>query len=163
MDYKIEVMDKSDWEEVKKIYEKGIKTGNATFDNKAPTWEEWDRGHFKKCRLVIKNKDNIYGWAALSPVYKKKAYEGVGEVSIYIDPEYQGKGFGKQLLEALIESSEKNGFWTLEAKIFPENEVSIYLHKKYGFRLVGIREKLGKTSEGIWRDVALLERRSSKF
>lgn len=163
MNYKIKKMNNSDWNQVKKIYEKGIKSGNATFDNKAPAWEEWDKAYFKKCRLVIRDKKKIFGWAALSPVYKKKAYSGVGEVSIYIDPEYQGNGFGKKLLKSLIKSSEKAGFWTLEAKIFPENKVSIYLHKKYGFRLIGVREKLGKTSGGNWKDVVLLERRSSKF
>jgi len=163
MNYEIKKMKKTDWNQVKKIYEKEIKSGDSTFDNNPPNWKEWDKGHFKKCRLVIKNKEKIYGWAALSPVYKKKAYEGVAEVSIYIDPEYQGNGFGKKLLKSLIKKSEDAGFWTLEAKIFPENEISIYLHKKFGFRLIGIREKLGKSSEGNWRDVALLERRSSKF
>ncbi len=62
----------------------------------------------------------------------------------------------------LVTDSEMNNVWTLEAGIFPENIASILLHKKYCFREVGYREKLGKL-DGKWRDVILLERRSQYF
>jgi phosphinothricin acetyltransferase len=61
-----------------------------------------------------------------------------------------------------VEDSERAGIWTLQAGIFPENTASIELHKRAGFRVVGIREKLG-SMDGRWRDVVLLERRSDMF
>ena len=58
----------------------------------------------------------------------------------------------------------KKGFWTLQAGIFPENKVSIELHQRHGFRVLGVREKVGKMDfsglRGKWRDVVLMERRS---
>ena len=45
MDYRIEVMEAYDWEQVAKIYREGIKTKTATFQSEAPGWEEWDREH----------------------------------------------------------------------------------------------------------------------
>jgi phosphinothricin acetyltransferase len=71
----------------------------------------------------------------------------------------QGRGIGTRLLTALIDESEQAGFWTLQAGIFPENVASIELHKKCGFRVVGLREKLGQM-DGVWRDGVLTEPRS---
>jgi phosphinothricin acetyltransferase len=155
---KISELLKEHWPEVKDIYERGIASGNATFQTTAPTWEEWDRTHVKTCRLIAK-QENILGWAALSQISARPVYKGVAEVSIYIHPEAQNKGIGANLLEALITESEKQGFWTLQAGIFPENKASIRIHEKHGFRLVGRRERIGQMN-GIWRDTVLLERRS---
>lgn len=150
----------SHWPQVKAIYESGIATGNATFQTEAPGWEEWDKGHIKTCRLVALESDQVLGWAALSPVSGRCVYAGVAEVSVYIHPEARGKGVGKKLLGALIEESEQNNFWTLQAGIFPENISSISIHEKLGFRQVGRREKIGQM-KGVWRDTLLLERRST--
>lgn len=150
----------SHWPEVKAIYESGIATGNATFQTEAPGWEEWDKGHIKTCRLVALESDQVLGWAALSPVSGRCVYAGVAEVSVYIHPEARGKGIGQKLLSALIEESEQNNFWTLQAGIFPENISSISIHEKLGFRQVGRREKIGQM-KGVWRDTLLLERRST--
>jgi phosphinothricin acetyltransferase len=78
---------------------------------------------------------------------------------VYVSNKHQSQGIGKHLLSALITESEKAGIWTLQAGIFPENEASIALHKKCGFKVVGLREKLGKM-DNAWRDVLLMERRS---
>jgi phosphinothricin acetyltransferase len=64
-----------------------------------------------------------------------------------------------ELVSALVKASEAEGVWTLQAGIFPENEASIALHKRAGFRIVGTRERLGQM-DGRWRDVVLMERRS---
>ena len=149
------------WPEVKDIYEKGIASGNATFQTTAPTWEEWDKSHVKTCRLIA-IENSILGWAALSQISARPVYKGVAEVSIYVHPEARGKGIGSYLLQALITASEKQGFWTLQAGIFPENIASIRIHEKHGFRLVGRRERIGQMN-GIWRDTVLLERRSDIF
>lgn len=146
--------------DVARIYLEGIATGQATFQNEAYSWEDWDKGHLKHSRLIATDKSAIAGWAALSPVSSRCVYEGVAEVGIYIAQDYRGKGVGDLLLKALIKSSEANEIWTLQAGIFPENKASVGLHEKNGFRMVGRREKIGKMNN-TWRDTVLMERRST--
>ena len=147
------------WSSVQRIYNSGIATRNATFETKAPEWDAWDQSHRNDCRLIATIDDRIAGWAALSNVSGRCVYAGVAEVSIYIDVAFRGTGVGDQLMKQLITESEGNGIWTLQAGIFPENEASIALHVKHGFRILGTREKIGKM-DGRWRDTILLERRS---
>jgi L-amino acid N-acyltransferase YncA len=160
MDYEIEEMKESDWQQVSNIYLEGIKTGTATFQTEVPTWEAWDKGHIKCCRLAAKFGDKVLGWAALSPTSSRCVYKGVAEVSIYIGKEYKEQGIGSALLKNLIKESEKNGFWTLQSGIIAKNTASIALHKKCGFREVGIREKVAKMNNKDWLDVVFMERRS---
>lgn len=156
----IEAMTDDDWPVVRTIYEEGIETGNATFEQKVPAWEDWNQEHLLACRLVAKVEGAVVGWAALAPASGRCVYRGVAEVSIYVAEGARGRGVGKVLLQALVAESERAGIWTLQAGIFQENEVSLVLHERCGFRTVGIRERLGQV-DGIWRDVILLERRSS--
>jgi phosphinothricin acetyltransferase len=148
-----------DWPDVARIFEEGIASGNATFEVASPSWEGWDSAHLADHRLVVTLDGEVVGWAALSAVSDRACYSGVAEHSIYIAERVRGLGFGRQLLAALIASSEAAGFWTLQAGIFPENEASIALHTSLGFRVVGVRQRLGRADRG-WRDVVLLERRS---
>jgi L-amino acid N-acyltransferase YncA len=159
MEVTLRPMIKTDWSQVAEIYKQGIDTSNATFETQVPSWEEWDSSHIKSCRIVAQIENNIIGWAALVPISTRKVYSGVGEVSIYISNKYQGLKIGSTLLNQLIEDSERNGFWTLQAVIFPQNKSSIKLHQNHGFRIVGYREKIGQMN-GMWRDTLLLERRS---
>ncbi len=160
MKFVIDRMSPDDWEQVKSIYQEGIVTGDATFETQTPSWKQWDAGHLSTCRLVARAAKIVLGWAALSRASSRRVYSGVAEVSIYVGKQYQGQGVGEALLKALIVESEKNGIWTLQAGIFPENRASILLHEKYGFREVGRRERIGKMKNGAWRDTILLERRS---
>ncbi len=162
MNFNIRTFKKEDWTSVSKIYAEGIATGIATFETKVPTFDIWDDKFIKKCRLVAEVDKDVVGFAVLSQVSKRAVYKGVAEVTIYIAKNQRGQGIGKQLLDALVIESEKEGFWTLQAGIFAENKVSIQLHKHCGFRVVGIREKIGQR-DGIWHDNVLMERRSSKF
>jgi phosphinothricin acetyltransferase len=148
-----------DWPAVKAIFEQGIAGGQATFEVEAPSWDAWDKTHLDGHRLVAVQGGEVVGWAALSPVSERCCYEGVAEDSVYVADEAQGRGVGRALLAELIERAERNGFWTLQAGIFPENTASLELHKRCGFRVVGVRERLGHT-HGVWRDVVLMERRS---
>jgi phosphinothricin acetyltransferase len=73
--------------------------------------------------------------------------------------ESKGKGLGSILMSRVIEESERVGIWTLQSSIFSENTISIHLHQKSGFRIVGYREKIAQRN-GIWRNTHILERRS---
>jgi L-amino acid N-acyltransferase YncA len=149
-----------DWPAVRAIYEEGIRGGNATFETEPPSWEHWDANHHPELRLVAEREDAVVGWAAVSPVSDRCCYEGVGEVSVYVAEAARGRRVGRALLDELVERSEQAGYWTLNAGVFPENEASIRLHTACGFREVGVRRRLGNL-HGAWRDVVLLERRST--
>ena len=156
----IEPMTPADWDDVRAIYLEGIATGNATFEKSAPDWERWDAGHLQSCRLLARAAGEVLGWAALSPVSSRCVYAGVAEVSVYVSERARGQGIGLLLLSELVADSERHGIWTLQAGIFPENQASIALHQRAGFRMVGVRERLG-SMDGRWRDVVLMERRSA--
>ncbi len=151
-------MQPSDWPAVREIYEQGIAMKQATFETEAPTWEDWDAGHFAEPRLVAEQNDEVVGWAALSPASRRPCYAGVVEESVYVSAEARGQGVGTSLLRALVERAEKAGIWTIQTSIFPENVASIALHRRCGFRVVGTRERIAQL-DGEWRDTVLLERR----
>ena len=155
----LQAMRPDDWPAVREIYQAGIATGEATFETTTPDWEAWDAGHLDEHRLVARVGGQVVGWAALAPVSDRCAYAGVAEDSIYVAPGGQGRGVGRALLGALVASAERGGIWTVQTGIFPENQASIRLHQACGFRVVGLRERLGQLN-GRWRDVVLLERRS---
>ena len=162
LDFALLPMQSVDYPSVSRIFTQGIETGNATYDTSAAVWEDWDAKHLIHSRWVVKSvgDDSVLGWAALSPVSSRRVFSGVAELSIYIDTDFLGQGFGNVLMNAVIASSEENGIWMLQSGIFPENQASIALHEKFGFRLVGRRERIGKMANGVWRDIVLLERRS---
>jgi L-amino acid N-acyltransferase YncA len=148
-----------DWPAVRAIYQAGIDGGDATFETAAPDWPAWDAAHLAEHRLVARDGGRVVGWAALAPVSDRCAYAGVAEASTYVAPQAQGRGVGRALLHAVVASAEQAGIWTVQTGIFPENQASLRLHQACGFRVVGVRERLGRL-HGRWRDVLLLERRS---
>jgi L-amino acid N-acyltransferase YncA len=149
-----------DWSDVATIYEEGIRTRMATFETVVPEWEEWDRSHLKAHRLVAEQHREIVGWAALGPASGRGVYAGVTENSVYVTARAQRQGIGRALLDALTRGADLDGIWTIQAGIFPENRASLALHRACGFRVVGVRERIGRL-DGTWRDVVLLERRSA--
>ncbi len=159
MNVDVTPMNPRDWDIVRAIYAEGIASGNSTFEKDAPPCEQWDRDHVRSCRLVARSQGEVVGWAALSPVSGRCVYAGVAEASIYVAERARRQGIGSALLSALIAASEREGMWTLQAGIFPENTASLDLCMRAGFRIVGTRERLG-CMDGWWRDVVLLERRS---
>jgi len=159
MTVSIRTFKEQDWASVSKIYSEGIATGIATFETEVPSFDVWNEKFIKKCRIVAVLDNKVVGFAVLSQVSKRIVYKGVAEVTVYVAQEKRRKGIGKLLLDTLVNESEKEGFWTLQAGIFSENISSIELHKKCGFRVVGIREKIGRRNNK-WHDNHFLERRS---
>lgn len=164
MSLAIEPMRPEDWEAVRAIFVEGIATGHATFETSPPTREVWDADHLKKGRFVARAAPGgeVLGWGALTPVSGRCVYAGVAEISLYVAARARGRGVGRAILEAMIAFSERDGIWTLQAGIFPENTASLAVHRRCGFREVGRRERLGRMKDGTWRDVILLERRSAR-
>jgi L-amino acid N-acyltransferase YncA len=160
-DLRIEPLRPADWPAVAAIYAQGIATGNATFETDVPSWERWDAAHLPEPRLVARNgpAGEPLGWAALAPVSDRCAYAGVAENSVYVAERARGLGVGRRLLSALVERGDEAGIWTIQTGIFPENTASLALHRDCGFRVVGVRERIGQL-DGHWRDVVFLERRS---
>jgi L-amino acid N-acyltransferase YncA len=147
-----------DWPQVSAIYADGIRTGDATFETGVPSWDAWDAAH-DGIRLVAELDGEVAGWATLTPVSERHCYRGVAENSIYVAEAARGRGVGRVLLDELLARADDAGIWTIEAGIFPENRASVRLHLVCGFRMVGVRERIGQMN-GVWRDVLFLERRS---
>jgi phosphinothricin acetyltransferase len=155
-------MQQSDSKSVLEIYRMGLETRNATFETTVPSWQEWDTKHLPHTRFVFEENGIVAGWAALAPFSTRNVYRGVAEVSIYVADGFRGKKLGSGLMEQVIISSELNDIWTLVSSVFPENEATLRLHKKFGFRIIGKRKRIAQL-DGKWRDTILLERRSPKF
>ena len=148
-----------DWPEVARIYAEGIQTGNATFETEIPSWQAWDAAHLDEHRFVAERDGRVVGWVALAPVSSRCCYAGVAEISAYVAEQARSQGVGRELLATAIESSERAGIWTLQTGVFPENEPSLGLLQRFGFRALGTQERIGRL-HGVWRNVVLLERRS---
>jgi L-amino acid N-acyltransferase YncA len=146
----------SDWPEVTEIYRQGIRDG-GTLATEAPSWETWEATH--TLRLVAVSDSEVVGWAALAPTSTRHVYRGVARSAVYVAAKVGGQGVGRSLMDTLVARAERDGIWTIEAWMFPENEASVALHIACGFRVVGTRERIGQR-DGIWRDVLVLERRS---
>jgi len=157
---RIRALTQDDWDDVEAIYAEGIATRLATFETAPPTWDEFDAGRLPDPRLVAVNDGGrVVGWAALSPTSHRECYAGVVEHSVYVTTGARGRGVGRALMEALIAAADQAGIWTIQTSIFPENEPSLALHERVGFRVVGRRERIAQL-DGDWRDTLLLERRA---
>ncbi|MER5334599.1 N-acetyltransferase family protein [Micromonospora sp. NPDC002717] len=148
-----------DAERILAIYQAGLDEGDASFETVAPTWAAFDAGKLDDHRFVAVDGDTVVGWVAVSPTSTRAVYAGVVEHSVYVDPTARGRGAARMLLDALVASTEAAGIWTIQSGVFAENTASLALHERAGFRVVGIRERVGR-HHGRWRDVVLLERRS---
>jgi phosphinothricin acetyltransferase len=160
---RIEPMTPEDWPEVRRIYEEGIATGTATLERAVPDWSHFDHSHRHDCRLVAREQAGgpLLGWTALSAYSARRVYAGVAWESVYVAADARGRGVGRTLLEALIGASEAAGLWTLMAGVQAENAASLALHEAVGFRRIGVQVAVGRDPNGRWRDVVLLERRST--
>jgi len=159
VEIEIDSLRDSDWERVRTIYLEGLDTGQASFETDAPSWEAWDAAHHAHSRLAARGEGRVVGWAALTPMSKRRCYAGVAEVSIYVAVAERGRGIGRRLLAELVASSERHGIWTLFGSTFPENVASLRAQAACGFRVMGRRERIAQ-HHGVWRDTVITERRS---
>lgn len=160
----VRAMTAEDWPDVERIYADGIATGHATFEPSPPaTWNAFTESKHPELQLVAVLEGTIAGWVAASPVSSRAAYRGVVEHSVYVSTAARGNGVGAALVAQLIAVAEEVGIWTIQSSIFPENEGSLRLHERLGFRHVGTRERIARMTygpaAGEWRDTILVERR----
>jgi L-amino acid N-acyltransferase YncA len=162
-DVTIRSMTAADAAAVLAIYQAGMDGGNASFEDTAPSWAAFDASKLPDHRFVAVGDDGtVLGWAAVSAVSARTVYAGVVEHSVYVDPAARRRGAARALLTALFASTEAAGIWTIQSGVFPENTASLAMHQACGFRIVGVRERIGRhRSHGNrWRDVVFIERRS---
>lgn len=167
MSVAVRAMTPGDWPVVERIYQEGIDTGNATFETHTPTWDAFDASKLAAHRFVAVDDttDGVLGWVAASATSARPAYAGVVEHSVYVAAAAQGHGVGRALLGAFLDSVDAAGIWTVQSSIFPENEASLALHDRVGFRRVGARERIARSEAGpyagVWRDTVFIERRAA--
>lgn len=162
----IRAMIAADWPQVEEIFAAGIAEGEATFETRTPTWAQFEAGKVADPRLVaVGQAGEVLGWAAASPVSSREVYRGVIEHSVYVAPAARGTGIGALLLAAFVDAADQAGYWTIQSSVFPENTASLRLHERAGFRVVGRRERIARSTlgphAGRWRDTILIERRST--
>lgn len=160
MEQIIREMTHQDWPQVSQIYQEGLRTNVASFEQTLPTYPQWDSAHLNILRFVCLHQGQIVGWVALSPVSSRAVYRGVGELSIYIGTQYHGLGIATALLTHLLKESAQQGLWMIQSVILSNNAPSIQWHKKMGFRTVGYREKIAQDRLGQWQDTTLMELRN---
>ncbi len=165
MSLEVRMLAAEHWPAVERIYRQGIATGHATFESETPTWDRFDAARLPDQRVVVLDGDRVVGWAAASGVSDRCVYAGVVEHSVYVAAEAARRGVGRTALAALVASTEAAGIWTIQSGVFPENAASLALHAALGFRVVGVRERVGRMTygplAGQWRDVVMIERRSA--
>ena len=148
-----------DAEDVARIYNDGIADRLATFETRERTAADivaWLDDGFPL--VIVEDEDGaVLAWAS-APPYRphREAYRGVGDFSVYVAREARGRGAGRLAMEALAAEARSRGFWKLVGRIFPENEASLALCRKLGFREVGVYERHAQL-DGVWRDVVVVE------
>lgn len=97
------------------------------------------------------------GFGALSPYRERPGYSTTVEDSVYVHRDHRGRGVGRVLLEALVDTARAHGFHAMMARIVAGHEASITLHARAGFEVVGHEREVGRKF-GRWHDVLLMER-----
>jgi L-amino acid N-acyltransferase YncA len=142
---------------IARIYNQGIEDRTATFEVRPRTADDIVSWFDGKHPIVVVEDEGIVAFAATSTYRPRACYDGIAEVSVYVDREHRKRGAGRLALSELIRVSEETGFWKLVSRIFPENTGSRALIASLGFREVGVYEKHGRL-DGVWRDVIIVER-----
>ncbi len=149
-----------DAKEIARIYNQGVQDRTATFENAYVTPEErylWlvarpDRYPV----LVAEVKHTLMGWSSLTPYSPRHCYDGIAELSIYIDRSLRGHGVGQELMKAMQNLAREKGYHKLLGRVMADNEPARKLCQLMGWREVGIHDKHGKLG-GDWHDLVLVE------
>lgn len=151
----------NDIEDILRIYNQGIEDREATLETDTkdiPYMKKWFQDHQGRFSVLVAIQNHqIIGWSSLNPYSHRCAYDGVADLSIYIDRDYRGKGIGSSLLRALEIIAKENGFRKIVLFTFPFNQLGQGLYKKIGYREVGVFEKQG-VMDDHYIDVMIMEK-----
>jgi L-amino acid N-acyltransferase YncA len=149
----------ADAEAIAVIYNQGIEERRSTFETRLRTGAEIAEAMAPPdpVPFLVAEADEVLGWGRLSRWSTRECYAGVGEASVYVDRAARGQGLGRRLIDALAEDASRRGHWKLVGLLFPDNEASMALCKRAGFREVGVFERHGQL-DGVWRNVLIVER-----
>jgi len=158
---KLRSVRREDLDAITEIYNEAIIKTAATFDTEPKTYEDqkrWFDDHGSKNPIQVAERNGvIVGWASLSKWSDRCAYSDTAEISLYVREEYQGKGIGRRLIEAIIKEGKKTGLHTIIARITEGNESSLHLHRSVGFTDIGTMKEVGKKF-GKRLDVHLMQK-----
>ena len=155
----IRVAEPRDLPRLTDIYNEQILNGTASFDTEPCTEREaWFAAHTGRHRLTVWEEDGVVaGYASLSTYNAKPAYNGSAEFSLYIAPEYRGRGIGRALAEDMLAfARSRDDLFTVISLITADNDVSIRLHRSLGFREVGVLRRVGRKFDRFL-DVAIYQ------
>jgi arsenate reductase len=143
------------------IYNEGIAEGIATFETEPRTAEaiatQLAAKGDRHPTVVVERDGQVIAWAGAGAYRARLAYAGVAEHSVYVARAARGTGAGRAALEALCRAYAERGFWKIVSRIFPENEASLALHERCGFRVVGVYRRHGKLGDEF-RDCVIVEK-----
>jgi phosphinothricin acetyltransferase len=143
------------------IYNQGIEDRIATLEsspkdmNDMSAWFQEHQGRYQV--LVAGDGSKVLGWASLNRYSHRCAYNGVADLSIYIERSSRGHGIGSLLLEALEAKAKEEEFYKIVLFTFPFNPLAQGLYRKSGYREVGVFEKQGLL-DGKLTDVMIMEK-----
>ena len=139
----------------------GLGVGSAAVTrNSLEDRRVWFEAHNKDNHpLIVLEQDNtVWGYASLSTFNAKPAYASSTELSVYVHKNARGRGYGQLLTEAILQMAvADSATHRVYSLITAENQASIALHRKLGFRLVGTITQAG-TKFGRWLDVTYWEK-----
>ncbi|TAM81629.1 MAG: N-acetyltransferase family protein [Acidobacteria bacterium] len=149
-----------DAKEIARIYNQGVQDRAATFENAYVTPEErylWLAARPDRYPvLVAEVKHTLMGWAALNPYSPRRCFDGVAELSIFIERSLRGHGVAQELIKAMQDAAREKGFYKLVGRIIADNGPARKLCELAGWREVGVFEKHGQLGSE-WHDLVLVE------
>lgn len=159
--YAIRPAEGTDLPAIADIYNDVVLNSTATFEVEPWTPEQrdqWFREHSHPYAVLVAVRGHeVVGWAALSPFQRKPAYRFATEASLYVRAERRGEGIGALLLARLLEMAAENGFHSVFARIVGDNPTSLRLHRRFGFRRVGVEREVGYKFDR-WLDVIVMQK-----
>lgn len=157
MSVTVRATESRDFEALKEIYNQVIDERVATFNTEhidVDGISEWTESGLV---LVADSGGDVLGFVRSFPYRARPCYEGVAQFSIYVRESARGLGVGGLLMSEFVHALAADGKWKVLSRVFVENEASLRLLAKHGFREVGIYRKHARL-DGVWRDGVIVER-----
>ena len=161
----IRIAELSDVAAITCIFNFYIEHTNARFEEEKLSLEnrqQWfsQFSNQSKHQLYVATEGGVLLGFACSQQYRAmSAFEDTAEVTIYLAAEAQGKGLGSKLYSQLFASISDYDVHRVVSGVALPNDASIALHKRFGFREVGVfneyAKKNGQYISSMWLEKVL--------